>query len=123
MRGPKGRFMALSDALDRYFDAWNAHDGDAVVATLTPDATYEDPTTGRPISGDTLAANVNGLAAGFPDMHFDVVTVAATSATTAAAQWRMHGTNTGAMPMGPATGGAVDLPGADFLSYDPELDR
>jgi hypothetical protein len=35
----------------------------------------------------------------------------------------MQGTNSGATPMGPATGGTVDLPGADFLTYDPDADR
>jgi hypothetical protein len=45
--------------------------------------------------------------------------VAPTGATTAAAQWLMRGTNTGAMPAGPATGQAVALPGADFIDYDP----
>jgi len=115
--------MALTDALDRYFDGWNAHDGSAVVAALTPDGTYEDPTTHGPIGGDALAANVEGLAAGFPDLHFDIESVAPTSDTSAAAQWRMHGTNTGPMPMGPPTGGTVDIPGADFLTYDPDADR
>jgi steroid delta-isomerase-like uncharacterized protein len=115
--------MALADALDRYFDAWNARDGDAVVAALTDGGTYEDPTTGGPISGDALAANVDGLAAGFPDLQFVVGGVAPTSDTSAAAEWRMQGTNSGATPMGPATGGTVDLPGADFLTYDPDADR
>jgi len=115
--------VALDDALDRYFDAWNAHDPDGVVAALTDDGTYEDPTTGGPLHGEALAANVAGLVEGFPDLRFEVVSVAPTGATTAAAQWRMLGTNTGAMPMGPATGGAVDLPGADFLDFDPAADR
>lgn len=115
--------MALTAALDRYFDAWNAHDPDGVVAALTDGGTYEDPTTGGPIGGDALAANVAGLVAGFPDLSFEVVAVAPTSDTSAAAEWRMRGTNTGASPMGPATGGTVDLPGADFLAYDPGADR
>jgi steroid delta-isomerase-like uncharacterized protein len=115
--------MAQAAALDRYFDAWNARDGDAVVAALTDGGTYEDPTTGGPISGDALAANVDGLVAGFPDLHFVVGTLAPTSDTSAAAEWRMQGTNSGATPMGPATGGTVDLPGADFLTYDPDADR
>src|SRR4051812_5836169 len=54
------RAMALNDALDRYFDGWNTRDGAAVVAALTPGGTYEDPTTGGPLSGDALAANVDG---------------------------------------------------------------
>ncbi len=115
--------MALADALDRSFDAWNAHDGEGVVAALTDDGTYEDPTTGGPLNGDALAANVNGLAVGSPDLQFELAGVAPTSDTSAAAEWRMHGTNTGDTPMGPATGGTVDLPGADFITYDPEADR
>ena len=115
--------MAVTDALNRYFDAWNAHDGEAVVAALTDDGTYEDPTTGGPISGDALAANVDALAAGFPDLHFDIESAGPTSETSAAAQWRMLGTHTGDSPMGPATGAAVDLPGADFFTYDPDADR
>jgi steroid delta-isomerase-like uncharacterized protein len=115
--------MGIREALTRYFDAWNAHDPDGVVAALTDDGTYEDPTTGGPLTGDALAANVAGLVAGFPDLHFDLVSVDATGDTTAAAQWRMLGTNTGPMPLGPATGGSVDLAGADFLDYDPAADR
>jgi steroid delta-isomerase-like uncharacterized protein len=115
--------MALIDALDRYLDAWNDHDAAAVVASLTEGGTYEDPTTGGPLSGDALAASVDGLVAGFPDVHFDVVSCAPTGDTSAALQWRMTGTNTGPMPGGPATGGSIDLPGADFVTYDPTTDR
>jgi steroid delta-isomerase-like uncharacterized protein len=115
--------MALADALDRYFDAWNARDGDAVVASLTDDGTYEDPTTGGPLNGDALAANVAGVVAAFPDLRFELVSVTPTGDTTASAQWRMQGTNTGASPIGPATGGTIDLAGADFLDYDPSADK
>ncbi|HLX88089.1 MAG TPA: nuclear transport factor 2 family protein [Acidimicrobiales bacterium] len=115
--------MALTDALERYFEAWNAHDADAVVATLTDGGTYEDPTTGGPLAGDALAANVNGLLTGFPDIRFELVSVAPTGASSAAAQWVMHGTNTGPMPQGPATGQTVALPGADFIDYDVDSDR
>jgi steroid delta-isomerase-like uncharacterized protein len=115
--------VALQDALDRYFDAWNAGDGTAVVAALTGDGTYEDPTTGGPISGDALAANVAGVATGFPDLSFDIVSNAATSDTSAVVQWVMRGTNTGPMPGGPATGGTIALPGVDLLDYDPAADR
>jgi len=115
--------MSLTDALDRYFAAWNDHDPEAVVRSLADAGSYEDPTTGGPLSGDALAANVATLVAGFPDLHFDLVSVAPTSDTTAAAQWLMRGTNTGPMPAGPATGQAVALPGADFIDYDPASDR
>lgn len=121
--GLGGLPMSLTDALDRYFTAWNDHDPDAVVRSLAEDGSYEDPTTGGPLTGDVLAANVATLLTGFPDLHFDLVSVAATSDIEAAAQWLMRGTNTGPMPAGPATGQTVALPGADFIDYDPAADR
>jgi steroid delta-isomerase-like uncharacterized protein len=115
--------MSMTSALDRYFDAWNSHQPDQVVAALTNDGTYEDPTTGGPLSGDALAASVAGVYAGFPDVRFELESVAATGDDTAAAQWRMIGTNTGPLPGGPATGARLDLPGADFFTYDEGADR
>ncbi|HTP16851.1 MAG TPA: nuclear transport factor 2 family protein [Streptosporangiaceae bacterium] len=115
--------MSLTDALDRYFAAWNDHDPGAVVRSMADGGSYQDPTTGGPLTGDALAANVATLLTGFPDVHFDLLSVAPTSDTTAAAQWLMRGTNTGPMPAGPATGQTVALPGADFIDYDPAADR
>jgi len=115
--------MSMTSALDRYFDAWNSHEPDHVVAALTEGGTYEDPTTGGPLSGDALAANVAGVYSGFPDVRFELESVAATGDDTAAAQWRMIGTNTGPLPGGPGTGGSLDLPGADFFTYDAAADK
>lgn len=115
--------MALSDALDRYFTAWNGHDPAGVVASLTAQGTYEDPTTGGPLAGDALAENVATLLGGFPDVHFELVSVDHIGECAAAVQWRMTGTNTGPMPGGPPTGQSIDLPGADFIDYDPGADR
>ena len=115
--------MSLADALDRYFAAWNDHDPDAVVQSLADGGSYQDPTTDGPLTGDALAANVATLLTGFPDLQFDLVSVASTGDAAAAAQWLMRGTNTGPMPAGPATGQTVELPGADFIDYDPGADR
>src|SRR4051794_25820669 len=107
--------MSLYAALDRYFEAWNDHDPAGVVASLAAGGTYEDPTTGGPLSGDALHDNVATLVTGFPDVQFELVNVSATGERSAAAQWIMRGTNTGPMPAGPATGATIALPGADFL--------
>jgi steroid delta-isomerase-like uncharacterized protein len=114
--------MSIDTALERYFDAWNSHQPELVPAALTDGGTYEDPTTGGPLSGDALTANVAGVLAGFPDVHFDIVSVS-TDGDTASAQWRMKGTNTGPLPGGPPTGGSLDLPGADFFTYDAAADK
>jgi steroid delta-isomerase-like uncharacterized protein len=113
--------MSIDNALERYFDAWNSHEPERVAAALTDGGTYQDPTTGGRLSGDALTASVAGVLAGFPDVHFEVDSVA-TNGDTASAQWRMLGTNTGPLPGGPATGGSLDLPGADFFTYDADAD-
>jgi hypothetical protein len=94
-----------------------------VVDALVPGGTYQDPTTPGPLTGEALAGNVAGVVAGFPDLCFDEISVAPAGPTSAAFQWVMRGTNTGALPGGPPTGGTIALPGADFVGYDPESDR
>ncbi len=59
-----------------YLDAWNAHDGAAVLATFDPTGTYIDPALPGPIGGEHLAGHVAGLVAAFPDLHFMVEDVA-----------------------------------------------
>jgi steroid delta-isomerase-like uncharacterized protein len=74
-----------------YLQAWNDHDGPAVVATLVEGGTYVDPTLPAPIGGQVLADYVAGLAAAFPDLRFDVGQLTA-EGDRVVAQWRMHGT-------------------------------
>lgn len=114
--------MSIDSALERYFDSWNSHEPERVPAAITDGGTYEDPTTGGKISGDALTANVAGVLAAFPDVHFEIDSMS-THGDTASAQWRMIGTNTGPLPGGPATGGTLDLPGADFFTYDADADK
>ena len=92
-----------------------------MVAALTDGGTYEDPTTGGPLSGDALTASVAGVLRRVPRRALrDRSPSTTTGETTACAQWRMLGTNTGPLPGGPATGAPLDLPGADFFTYDAE---
>lgn len=109
--------MPLLEALDRYFAAWNDHDPAALVAALREDGTYEDPTTGGPITREQCAGQLTRLLIGYPDLSFDLVDIAPATETTAYARWVMRGTSPGD---GPATGTAIALPGADFIEYDPE---
>jgi hypothetical protein len=53
--------MSIDAALHRYFDAWNSHEPGQVVEALTAGGTYQDPTTGGPLSGDALTTNVAGV--------------------------------------------------------------
>jgi steroid delta-isomerase-like uncharacterized protein len=108
--------MSALDAATRYFNAWNARDASAILATLSADATYDDPITGGPISGDAIARYAKGLWTAFPDLVFDMVSVAETGSGRVAAQWIMRGTNLGSFQGLPPTGKRVETTGADFVT-------
>lgn len=111
--------MSRKAATEAYFDAWNRRDADAILASLAPDATYQDPSTPGPIAGEALRDHVTGLWRVFPDLAF---TIASHSDDCASAQWIMRGTNSGPFNGLPPTGRPVDLHGADFFTFD-EADR
>jgi steroid delta-isomerase-like uncharacterized protein len=115
--------MSSEDTLSRarrYFDAWRQRDAAAVLATLAPGGTYEDPLTGGPIAGPALASYMQALWAAFPDLDFTVGTVHAVGEHGVHASWRMQGRNSGSFNGLPPTGREVDLPGIDVLEGSPD---
>jgi steroid delta-isomerase-like uncharacterized protein len=103
----------------RYFHAWNAHDGDAIAATFADGGTYSDPTVGK-LDPHATAAYANGLFASFPDLTFDLSPMALTGDGFLAAQWLMRGTNTAPFQGLPPTGHKITVPGADFIRVGAE---
>ncbi len=106
--------MTCLDIAKQYLDAWNAHDADAIVKTFATGATYCDPTTAE-LSGDAIGANAKRLWSAFPDLWFEIVSVAETGAGRVVAEWIMRGTNTEAFQGLPATGRSIALPGVDVI--------
>jgi steroid delta-isomerase-like uncharacterized protein len=105
------------DVAYTYFDAWNRRDPAAIVATFTEGGTYSDPTVPT-LAAEAMIAYTSGLFAAFPNLSFEIVSAAQTSDQTVAAQWMMHGTNTGPLAGSTPTGKTVALPGADFITFD-----
>lgn len=99
----------------RYFNAWNHHDPEGIVASMTETGTYSDPATGGPIAGAALAGYAANMFAAFPDLRFEISTAAVCGTDTVVAQWVMRGTNTGPLN-GPPTGQTVAVPGADIIT-------
>ncbi len=110
--------MSAIDAAQAYIDGWNARSSAAVLASLTPGGTYQDPTTPGPLSGEALAAHVETLWQAFPDLAFDLVSIAETGGGRVAFEWIMRGTNSGPFSGLPPTGRRVELAGADFVVTD-----
>jgi len=110
--------MSEMDALacaQQYFDAWNRRDADAVLTTFAADGTYCDPASGGRLRGEALKGYMNGLWAAFPDLSFEIASKGLAGDKLVAAQWIMHGTNTGSMMGLPPTGKSVTVSGADFI--------
>lgn len=110
--------MDATDVAQRYFDAWNRRDPEAIVATFAEGGTYTDPNAPEGLSGQAIGEFTAGLFAAFPDLSFDVLSNHATGDGTVAARWIMRGTNTGSLRGNPPTGATVALPGADFIAVE-----
>jgi ketosteroid isomerase-like protein len=65
--------MDATDVAQRYFDAWNRRDPEAIVATFAEGGTYKDPNAPEGLSGRAIAEYAAGLFAAFPDLSFDVL--------------------------------------------------
>lgn len=71
MTGPgKDSEQALTAAIDRYNEAWNAHDLDAIVAMHAPDMVFANHTAGESASGEQVRDHIAAIFATWPDIGF-----------------------------------------------------
>jgi steroid delta-isomerase-like uncharacterized protein len=109
----------LQDFIDRYNDAWNAHDVDAIVAMHTDDSVFENHVTGDANVGrEQIGTAIRGIFSVFPDLSFegrrqyvreDLVVQ----------EWTARGTHEGTMTRSgievPPTGKRVEYKGMDVI--------
>lgn len=64
---------AASDTLARWYEAWNAHDVDAISTLMVDDVRYEDPAAPSPLMHGRVAVvrYVSDAFAGIPDLHLE----------------------------------------------------
>ena len=62
---------ALNAAIERYNEAWNAQDLDAIVAMHTPDMVFANHTAGESASGGEVRSHIASIFAGWPDLKFE----------------------------------------------------
>jgi steroid delta-isomerase-like uncharacterized protein len=109
----------LQEFIDRYNDAWNAHDVEAIVAMHTEDSVFENHTTGDVNVGrEAIGKAIAGIFGVFPDLTFegrrqyirdDLVVQ----------EWTARGTHQGTMTRSgidvPPTGRKVEYRGMDVI--------
>jgi steroid delta-isomerase-like uncharacterized protein len=120
--------MQLSNAQDaraseglavaqRYLDAWNRHDPSGIVACFDEGGTYKDPSV-PVLEGPALAAYASDLFAGFPDLRFEIQSIAVTGEAVVVARWKACGKNTAPFAGYPPSGREIALEGVDFITLD-----
>jgi steroid delta-isomerase-like uncharacterized protein len=60
----------LKAAIDRYNDAWNAHDVDAIMAMHAPDMVFENHTAGEAAEGEAVRDHIAAIFETWPDIAF-----------------------------------------------------
>jgi steroid delta-isomerase-like uncharacterized protein len=114
----------LQPLIDRYNDAWNAHDLDAIMALHAPDMVFENHTAGESAQGEDVRAHIARIFESWPDIHFttrrlyvreDLVTQ----------EWTATATHVTAMRRGnleaEPTGKRIEWQGMDVIPFEDGL--
>jgi steroid delta-isomerase-like uncharacterized protein len=111
--------MNAIEVVKRYFEAWNRHDADAIVALFVEGGTYSNPLAGQGLTGEAIAGFAKAVFTVYPDASFEIVSIGDTGGGLVASQWLARGTNTGPLADGiPPTGRPVTVPGASFTQVE-----
>jgi steroid delta-isomerase-like uncharacterized protein len=63
--------QALEEAIERYNQAWNDHDLDAIMAMHAPDMVFENHTAGESAQGEEVRGHIGAIFESWPDIHFE----------------------------------------------------
>jgi steroid delta-isomerase-like uncharacterized protein len=66
----KNSKQALTLAIGRYNEAWNAHDLDAIMAMHAPDMVFANHTAGESATGAEVRDHIGAIFATWPDIEF-----------------------------------------------------
>ena len=70
MIADKDAAAELERTIERYNEAWNAHDLDAIMAMHAPDMVFENHTAGESAQGEDVRRHVASIFETWPDIHF-----------------------------------------------------
>jgi SnoaL-like domain len=73
LNAKKSNTMNALEVFQRFIDAWNRHDADAVNALYAEGATYHSLRFDHPLKGQVLADYHKSVLTAFPDLRVDVI--------------------------------------------------
>jgi steroid delta-isomerase-like uncharacterized protein len=111
----------LAEAIERYNDAWNRHDVDAIVALHAPDMVFENHTAGEVAEGAAVREHVAGIFAAWPDIAFQTRRLYVRD-DLVVQEWTASATHTSDLRRGdliaPASGRRVEWKGLDVIPFE-----
>lgn len=109
---------ALAAMIDRYNDAWNAHDVDLIMSMHAPGMIFENHTAGERAEGEDVRSHIAGIFVNWPDLRFEGVRVYAREGVVTQ-EWTAFATHSMPVRRGdielPPTGREVSWAGVDVI--------
>jgi steroid delta-isomerase-like uncharacterized protein len=116
--------MNAIEVAQRFFNAWDTREADAILAAFAKGGTYQNPDTGQALIGQAIATFAKGVWAAFPDFSTELISIGESGGGLVTYQWVMRGTNTGpGLDGSPPTGRPLTLTGATFVQVEGEKIR
>lgn len=115
---------ALEEAIDRYNQAWNDHDLDAIASMHAPDMVFENHTAGESAQGDEAREHIARIFETWPDIHFETRRLYVRDGVVTQ-EWTATATHTNTMRRGELvaepTGKRVEWRGVDVIPFEDGL--
>jgi steroid delta-isomerase-like uncharacterized protein len=115
---------ALTEAIERYNAAWNAHDLDAIVAMHAPDMVFANHTAGETASGEAVRGHIAGIFESWPDMKFETRRLYVRDGVVTQ-EWTATATHSNTLKRGdieaPPSGRTVSWDGVDVIPFEDGL--
>jgi steroid delta-isomerase-like uncharacterized protein len=115
---------ALTEKIERYNEAWNSHDVDAIVSMHAPDMVFANHTAGESASGEEVRAHIASIFETWPDLRFETQRLYVREGLVVQ-EWTATATHTETMRRGDLeaapTGHTVSWDGIDSIPFEDGL--
>ena len=115
---------ALTEAIGRYNEAWNAHDLDAIMAMHARDMVFANHTAGESAEGEEVRGHVGSIFETWPDIHFETRRLYVRDGV-ATQEWTATATHANKMQRGDLTaeptGKTISWDGVDVIPFEDGL--
>lgn len=112
---------ALRQTIDRYNDAWNAQDLDAIMSMHAPDMVFENHTAAESAQGEEVRGHIARIFESWPDMRFSTRRLYVREGLVVQ-EWTATATHTREMRRGDVvaepTGNRIEWKGMDVIPFE-----